>query len=177
MARPSEVQRLNQLVEEQTAQRDPFQSPRMVSAREAGRGALQPGQEPLARQEQVISVSEREAAPQQTLRDFLAESDPQEEERTLKTEVPRKLRGLGLGDLAKGLQLNGLGRLNLLLRLRERFGDRFFENDSARQAISAFDTALERNQTSQEEEMAEAFSNADRTLDELLRMGGQERRR
>ena len=88
----------------------------------------------------------------------------------MRTRVPKQLRQVGLGDLAEGLTFNKLGRLNLLLRLQERFGEGFMENESARRAISVFDEALGKDEQEEQEGLARANANGQRTLDELLRM-------
>jgi len=59
--------------------------------------------------------------------------------------------------------------------LRERFGNDFFENESARNAISIFDQALSKDEQDQEDETAGMLSNADRTLEELFRLQGRTR--
>jgi hypothetical protein len=180
MARPGEVRQLNKLLEEQSQQRDPFQAPRMVSARNQGR--LSFPQDPIT--ETVVSESEPRPVPQaeletrtdNTLREFLMRRDLQQEERLQKTTVPKELRKLGLGDLVEGISFNQLGRLNLVLKLRERFGERFFENDTARNALNLFDSALTEDQQTEREEMEERLTSTEATLEELFRMQQQSRR-
>ncbi len=175
MAKPGEVRQLNQLLEDQAQRTDPFQNPRMVSARQQGEGPLQPQTSLGADPDKISLLPDRNQAPQVNLKEFLAKRDPQEEEQMLQTAVPQQLQGIGLGDLAEGLSFNQMGRLNLMLRLRERFGENFFENESARNAISIFDQALGKDQQDQEEETARMLSGADRTLEELFRLQGRTR--
>lgn len=173
MARQREQINLEQQFQEQAALRDPFQQARVRSPRRQGVAPLEPGVSPLERQGEelpAVGVLEQGREQRDTLRDFLAQADPQEEARVRKTDVPKKLRQIGLGDLAEGLSLDQMGRLNLMLRLRERFGEQFFENDSARRAVAAFDEALSRDQVAEDEQMEDMLSSTERTLEELLRM-------
>lgn len=170
MAAPGDVRQLNRLLEGQADGRDPFQDPKMISARQQGREPFDPQADPLRMDEEVISATERQNQPQQSLRDFLAKQDPQEELRMMQTKVPQQLRQAGLGELAEGLSFNKFGRLNLMIRLRERFGERFFENESARKAISIFDQALSKDQQDEKEEMNQMLASSERTLEELLRL-------
>jgi len=174
MAKPGEIRRLNELLEQQASQRDPFRNPRMVSARQQGMEALQPGTSPGEEAAPQVSLLDaRQEAPQASLQEFITSRDPQEQGRMQQTKVPGQLQDIGLGELAEGLSFNKMGRLNLMLRLRERFGDDFFQNESARNAIAIFDRALSTDEQEQEEEMQSMFSSADRTLEELFRMDQQ----
>lgn len=173
MAKPGEVRQLNELLEAQAERTDPFQSPRMVTARQEGREALGPQTSLGGDPDKISLLQERRQAPQQNLKEFLATRDPQEQAMMLQTEVPQQLQKIGLGELAEGLAFNQMGRLNLMLRLRERFGNDFFENESARNAISIFDQALSKDEQDQEEETASMLSGANRTLEELFRLQGR----
>ena len=170
MARPGDVRQLNKLLEDQAQQRDPFQAPSMVSAREQGTSAFTQGGDPFEKKEPVSLLEERREAPKQNLNEFLSKQDPQAEQKLTQTAVPQQLRQLGFGDLADGLTFNQMGRFNLLLRLKERFGDNFFENDSARNAITIFDQALSKDQQDSDEETSQMIATSDRTLEELFRM-------
>ena len=163
---------MDKLKEEQAAQRDPFTQARQKTAREQGNESLLSSVNPFEKQpalpvEEVMSSNPIKAGSMQGL---MAAGSP--DPAMLKSGVVGKMKGLGLDDMTTGLSLSSMGRINLLLRLREKFGDKFFENDVARQAIAAFDSAMSTDTQAMAAADSKMFSAADRTLDELFKMSG-----
>ena len=169
-----------QILSEQVQSRDPFNSPRMQSARDKASGSLEQNVDPFQPQqlEQTFSpLADQQNQVDNSLRQFVQQPETQEAIRVGQSRVPQQLERMGLGDLAKGLTFNRMGRLNLVLKLKERFGNDFFNNETARNAIAAFDNALAKDTQDQDEQMEAQLNTSERTLNELLRMqnGGRTR--
>lgn len=157
-------QGLDELFNQRAEQRDPFSKARERSQEQQGREALEPGVNVFEPQGMDLSALK---GPRQTLTRMLRAEDPVAKEKTKRSQVPGQLQKIGLGELSEGLSLNPMGRVQLILRLQERFGERFMDNPSAQQAIEIFDRSVKGNE--QDKEDAEkAISRSNRSLNTLL---------
>lgn len=175
----SAQERTKSLIDEQVQQRDPFEKLSQARSKRAQEGPV----------EQVLSESAeaRNTDPRNplgnlvegrskvlsesnspTLRQFLSGADEQAQEKFDSSSLKGHFGKLGLGELSEGLSFNGFGKLQLMLRLRDKYGDGFFEVPEARSALTAFEQALKQSTDSDKESFNKSMSNADRTLDVLL---------
>lgn len=167
----TDKERTLQMVEEQKSMRDPFQKLARKKASDAIQETLsersnlegmQP-KSPVAESSEVLSEAPG------TLRGVLESSN---ERNDLSDSGLAEIFGkFGLGELAENLALNDYGKLQLLLRLKDKFGESFFENPEARKVLQAFENALEGNKKEAKENYSKMISGANRTLGILL--GGE----
>lgn len=75
------------------------------------------------------------------------------------SEMPKMLQKLGVND--KGLALNQLGKLQLITRLKNRFGLNYDKNPDALKILNTFEQSLSQNDP---EKQQAAISSGERTL-------------
>lgn len=80
--------------------------------------------------------------------------------------LPKILQKMGVDD--KGLALNDLGRVQLMGRLKSKFGDQFNQNPDALQALSAFDKSISEFSMDNRKKMNQTVATGQRTLKALL---------
>mgnify|MGYP006935474080 CR=1 FL=1 len=63
-----------------------------------------------------------------------------------------------------GISFNGLGKIQLIGRLKQKFGDQYQSNPDAMEALKAFDANLANNTDEDRKAQNEALANANRTI-------------
>lgn len=158
------------LIQEQRSTRDPFQKlaqrkEQMQSTTDeilSERGNLE-GMQPKAH---AGGSSELLSESPETLKGVLDSSNARNE--LSQSGLKEAFGKYGLGELSDQLALNEYGKLQLLLRLRDKFGEQFMENNEARKVLQAFDLALKDNKKEAKENYSKMLSGANRTLGILL---------
>lgn len=161
-----------EMIEEQKTMRDPFQKLAQRRATKAVEETLSEAQVMAGGQPQEGTVKRSELIREApgSLRGMLDASDPMGRE--FSSEGLDKVFGkYGLEELAQGLALNEFGQLQLLLRLKDKFGENFFENAEARKVMDAFKLALKNNKDEARESFSKMLASGERTLSVL--MGGE----
>jgi hypothetical protein len=83
-----------------------------------------------------------------------------------KSALPKSLQKMGVDD--KGLALNEMGRIQLIGRLRKKYGDRYNQVPEALDALSMFDKAMSEFPGESRKSMNRTVANGERTLKALL---------
>lgn len=77
------------------------------------------------------------------------------------SQLPKLLQKMGVND--KGLAMNPLGKIQLIGRLKQKFGDTYNESPDALKALNAFDEHMKQNPQG----MESSITKADRTLNAI----------
>jgi hypothetical protein len=83
-----------------------------------------------------------------------------------KSTLPNMLQKVGIDN--KNLAYNDLGRIQLMGRLRNKFGDQFEKNPEALNILSEFDKNISKYQDQRRESLNKTLSTGERTLAALL---------
>ena len=166
----TEEKKTKELLQDQAAQRNPFEMAQQKAAQPIRETAssFDPFKDPFEPQginvEQTPDITDRPK-----LMGLLQQPTNEERETFSKSGVPKMFQSAGLGDLTKDLAFNQLGKIQLITRLKDRFGPEFMSHDFAIQALAAFEKELNKNKDEEDKEAVRMNRQGQRTLNALLK--------
>lgn len=149
--------RLDQMLNDQLTIRDPFQ---VAQAQYQQQHNMPPQEAAFQNQQQVPPV---QGPPVSSL---FNQGSSQDNQAFGKSSLPKMLQKMGIDD--KGIALNDLGRMQLIGRLKNKFGDNYNQVPDALDVLSQFDTSVSKYPMDNAKKMNQTVSSGERTLKSLL---------
>ena len=94
---------------------------------------------------------------------LMPEAEPQEFVNFMDTSIPKALQKIGISE--KGIPLNEVGKMQMLGRAKQKFGEGFMTNPQFLEVLKLFDSELK---AGKKQDIQGSLSGADRTLKMLL---------
>lgn len=148
-----------------SAQQDPFSLARQQFDEKQAQPSAMPTATMFDQPAQAIGQAQA-PEPSQPLSKLFTPASGQERQQFAKTSLPKALDGLGISN--KNLALNDLGRMQLIGRLKMKFGDNYKDNPQALDVISMFEEQLKKQGPEAQDSLKAAISSGERTLGALL---------
>jgi len=173
-----EQNKIQELLKDQSNVRDPFAQARdrfKQSKIKRTAETFDPFETPLEPDEErvVTEPTELVSTPEQpTFERMMAQPTQTQLQEFGQSKLPESFEKIGIPGLAEGLSFTPLGKLQLITRLKERFGEGFETNPQVQEALTLFEQGIT-SQSKEDKDTAEqelnGIANAGRrTLSALL---------
>lgn len=149
--------RLDQMLNDQLTSRDLFQ---MAQAQYQQQQNLPPQESAFQNQQQVPPV---QGPPVSSL---FNQGSSQDNQAFGKSSLPKMLQKIGIDDT--GIALNDLGRMQLIGRLKNKFGENYNQVPDALDVLAHFDKSIDKYPMDSAKKMNQTISSGERTLKALL---------